>query len=61
VVNVSTDLVNWVTEYVSHPTATGPSEFVNTPFMAGPGTQTQILVPVNGRVLSFFKVVMVEE
>lgn len=61
VVKVSNDLVNWVTEYVSHPTASGPSEYVDTPFTAGLGTQTQVLVPLNGRPHAFFKVVIVEE
>jgi hypothetical protein len=59
VVKVSTDLVNWTTEYVSYPTAQGWSGYRNTPFTAG-GASTQVRVPANGRKQAFFKIVMME-
>ncbi len=61
VVKVSTNLVDWANECVSYPTASGPSAYVNTPFTAGPGTRTQVLVPVNGRGKAFFKVERVND
>ncbi len=61
VVKVSTNLVDWAAECVSYPTASGPSAYVNTPFTAGPGQQTQVLVPVNGRGQAFFKIERVND
>ena len=61
VVKVSTNLVDWTSECVSYPTASGPSAYVNTPFTAGPGTRTQVLVPVNGRGRAFFKIERVND
>lgn len=61
VVKVSTNLIDWTAECVSYPTASGPSAYVSTPFTAGPGTQTQVLVPVNGRGKAFFKVERVND
>ena len=61
VVKVSTNLVDWTSECVSYPTASGPSAYVSTPFTAGPGTRTQVFVPVNGRGKAFFKVERVNE
>ncbi len=60
VVAVSTDLVHWSNAYLSHPTADGWSAYVDTPFTAGTGTQTQVRVPVNGRKQAFFKIVRTE-
>ncbi len=59
-VEVSTDLVTWRTEYVSAPTAKGWTPFVAEPFMAGPGTHTEVRVPRNGRARAFFKIKRVE-
>jgi len=50
----------WVPECVSYPTAAGWSDYSDQPFMAGPGSQTQVRIPVN-RQKAFFKMVMVEE
>ncbi len=59
-IQVSTDLVTWQTEYVRAPMATGWTEYDTAPFMAGPGTQTEVLVPRNGRARAFFKAKRVE-
>ena len=61
VVKASTNLVDWTVESVSYPTASGPSPYVNTPFTAGPGTQTQVRVPVSGRGKAFFKIERVND
>ena len=60
VVQSSPDLVNWTVEHASYATATGMSDSSNEPFMAGPGTQTEVRVPVNGRKQMFFRIVLVE-
>ena len=60
VVKVSTDLVNWTTEYASYPMARGWSDYVDTPFTAV-STKTQVRVPVNGRQQAFFKIEMIVE
>jgi len=59
VVKTSSDLVNWTVEYVKYPRAGGKwsDEFSNAPFTAGPGTSTEVVVPVNGRNRVFFKAV----
>ena len=59
-VEVSTDLVTWRTEYVSAPTASGWTPYGTAPFMAGPGGQTEVRVPRNGRARAFFKIRRVE-
>ncbi len=59
-VEVSTDLVSWRTEVVSAPTAKGWTPFATEPFMAGPGTHTEVRVPRNGRARAFFKIKRVE-
>ena len=56
VVKASTNLVDWTVESVSYPTASGQSPYVDTPFTAGPGTQTRVRVPVSGRSKGFFKI-----
>jgi len=57
VVKTSTDLLHWSNEYVSYPmTSNNWSELVNTPFTAGPGTQTEVRVPINGRQRAFFRI-----
>ena len=59
-VEVSTDLVTWRTEYVSAPTAKGWTPFATEPFMAGPGTHTEVRVPRNERSRAFFKIRRIE-
>ncbi len=59
VVMVSTDLLNWATEFVSSPTATDWSSYSAAPFTAGQA-HTQVRVPVNGRARAFFKAVRVD-
>ena len=61
VVKVSTNLVDWSIEYVSYQQAAGWTEYVNTPFTAGPGSKTEVIVPVNGRKQAFFKIERVDE
>ncbi len=62
VVKTSTDLIHWVNEYVSYPMASNSwSALVNKPFTAGPGTQTEVRVPVNGRQRAFFKIELVTD
>ena len=51
----SSDLVTWTPELVMSPTYNGWSELADTPFTAGPGSQTQVLVPKNERARAFFK------
>jgi len=51
----SSNLVTWVPERVRSQTYVGWSELADTPFTAGPGTQTQVVVPRNERKQAFFK------
>ncbi|HNX35955.1 MAG TPA: hypothetical protein PKM57_15100 [Kiritimatiellia bacterium] len=60
-VQVSYDLVNWTAEAVRYPTVSGWSDPDSAPFTAGPGTQTQVRVPANGRKKAYFKIVPANE
>lgn len=65
-VKVSTDMAapldQWTTEYVRVYNAVSGewSEYANTPFMAGPGLQTVIEVPLS-KQKAFFKIILVDE
>lgn len=65
-VKVSTDMAapldQWTTEYVRvyNGVTGGWSAYSNTPFMAGPGLQTVIEVPLS-KEKAFFKIVLVDE
>lgn len=50
----------WTAEFVSVQKSGGWSAFSDKPFMAGPGAQTAVRIPVN-RQKAFFKIVMVTE
>jgi len=58
VVQSSTNLLDWVTEEVSHIRANGWSEINRKPFSAGPGQRTAVRIPANHRQKIFFRVVM---
>jgi len=59
-VEVSTDLVNWVPEYVNAPTAKGDGPEFVMEFTAGPGTHTEVRVPRKERTRAFFRIRRVE-
>jgi hypothetical protein len=50
----------WTTEFVSVQKSGGWAAYSDKPFMAGPGAQTAVRVPVN-RQKAFFKIVRVDE
>ncbi len=59
-VQTSTNLREWSAELARYPLATGWSELSRLPFMAGPGDRTRVLVPKNGRIRAYFRIVAVD-